>query len=287
MGKHHTMTAMIAGLVVVTAFGVGLPVSAGAEEISTGQPITFYGVEMKREDKITVTEAKNFARSHGQANQVISKSPFVSYEGTGDVILASYGLDRAEQEKLIATIPGKGKILEFQVQPSVLSAKKGIGIYKLPILKGDEWTGGDVWVRAGSNTPQLLTKAAVITSSKPNVANTFRFVGFTEKETGLAYCLDECTRYDLVNGSKTPLPPTNRVDVAGIHTSVDDLLIKQGNSDCKSKMDVDLIQNVDKNGYYRGHCTAKNNQVLEVQLKKASGSWKVLKSAWQQPQMAQ
>jgi hypothetical protein len=277
MGKHQ-ITAIMAGLVIAV-----FAVRAGADEATNGQALTFYGVEMKREDQITLNEAKKFASSHGQANYVISKSPFVSYEGTGDVILASYGLDRAEQEKVATEIPSKGKVIEIQIQPSAVSAKKGVGIYKLPIIRTEDSVGGDVWVRAGSNPPQMLAKAVVINTMKPNVANLFRFVGFTDKEGALAYCLDQCTRYDLVSGIKTPLPPTDKVDVAGIHTSVDELLTKQGDDSCKSKMDVDLIQNVDKNGYYRGQCTTKGNQVLEVRLKKSSGSWKVLNSAWQPP----
>ncbi|HEX5036764.1 MAG TPA: hypothetical protein VFX30_06365 [bacterium] len=279
MGKHQ-ITAVMVGL-MMAVFAV--PAVAG-EEAPTGRPLTFYGVEMKREDKITLNEAKKFARSHGQANYVLSKTPLVSYEGTGDVFLASYGLDRAEQEKAAAEIPGKGKILEIQVLPSAVSAKKDVGIYKLPIVRTEDSIGGDVWVRAGSNTPQMIAKAVLISSTRTDLTNLFRFIGFTDKEGALAYCLDQCVRYDLVNGTKTPLPPANKVDVAGIHTSVDELLTKQGDSVCKSKMNVDTIQNVDKNGYYRGLCTAKGNQVLEVQLKKSSGSWKVLKSTWEQPQ---
>src|SRR5262249_55481620 len=111
----------------------------------------------------------------------------------------------------------------------------------------------------------------------------FKFVGFTDNEGALAYCLDECTRYDLVNGNKTPLAPTNKTDVAGIHTSVDELLTKQGATACKSNMSVDLIQNLDKNGFYRGVCPTKGNEALEVKLKKSSGSWKVVNSPWQEP----
>jgi hypothetical protein len=282
MGKHP-ITAIVAGL-VVAAFGTALAVRAGADEAKPNQALTFYGVEMKRQDNITLKEAKNFARSHGQANYVISKTPLVNYEGTGDVILSSYGLDRAEQEKLAATIPGKGKILEINVLPSVMSTKKGVGVYKLPIVRTEDSIGGDVWVQAGSNPPQMLAKAVMISTTRPRVSNLFKFVGFADNESALAYCLEDCTRFDLVSGNKTPLAPTNKVDAAGIHTSVDDLLGKQGVANCRSQMTVDIIQNVDKNGFYRGFCPTKGDQALEVQLRKSSGSWKVVNSSWLQPQ---
>ena len=83
MGKHK-ITAIMAGLMIAV-----FAACAGAEEATNGQALTFYGVEMKRDNQITLKEAKDFARSHGQANYVISKTPLVSYEGTGDVILAS------------------------------------------------------------------------------------------------------------------------------------------------------------------------------------------------------
>lgn len=270
---------MITGL-LISIFAA----SVGAEEAANSQALTFYGVEMKREDQITLSEAKKFARAHGQANYVISKTPFVSYEGTGDVILASYGLDRADQEKVASEVPGKGKVIEIQILPSAVSPKKGVGIYKLPIVRTEDSIGGDVWVRSGSNTPQMLAKAVMISSTRTDLSNLFRFIGFTDKEGALAYCVEQCVRYDLVNGSRTPLPPTNKVDVAGIHTSVNQLLTKQGEATCKSQMNVDMIKNVEKNGYYRGLCPTKGNQILEVQLKKSSGEWKVLNSSWEQPQ---
>ena len=277
--EKYRVAVVVAGL-IMSLFGATRTIAA---ESSSGQAITFFGVEMKRDDQITLKEAKDFARSHGQANYVISKNPFVNYEGSGDVILSSYGLDRAEQEQIASQIPGKGKVLEISVLPSVLSSKENIGLYKLPIVRTEDFVGGDVWVRSGSNKPQMLAKGIVISTSKSNIANLFKFVGFTDNESALAYCLDECMRYDLANGNKTPLAPAEKVDVAGIHTSVDKLLDKEGAEDCKSQMTVDLIQNVGKNGFYRGVCATKGNQALEVQLRKSSGSWKVTNSSWVQP----
>jgi hypothetical protein len=111
----------------------------------------------------------------------------------------------------------------------------------------------------------------------------FKFVGFSDRESALVYCLDECQRYDLVSGNKTPEKKINSVEAAGIHRSVDGLLTKEGQDACKGNMIGDFIQNAEKSGYYRGICKAKGNQpVLEVRLKRDSGRWQVINHNWQQ-----
>lgn len=282
MGKHQ-ITAMVAGLVLAMAASAAVRAEEAANNTNS-QALTFYGVEMKRDDQITLKEFQKFARSHGQANYVLSESPLISYEGTGDVILSSYGLDKAEQEKIASEIPSKGKVLEIQVSPSALSTKRGVGLYKLPLLSTEDSNGGDVWVKAGNNAPQKVESRVVLNSNKPNVANMFKFLGFTDHEGALAYCLDDCMRYDLVNGNKTPLQKPTNVDAAGIHRSIDGLLGKEGADTCKGKMTNDTIQNAGNNGYYRGVCPTKGNQVLEVQLQKDSGRWKVINSTWEKAQ---
>lgn len=102
----------------------------------------------------------------------------------------------------------------------------------------------------------------------------------------MAYCLDECTRFDLVSGQKTALAATKGEDAAGIRKSIDNLLTREDAEACKNTMSPDQILNVDKEGFYRGVCPAKGNQVLQVQLKKDSGRWKVINSTWQQPMAA-
>jgi hypothetical protein len=281
MGKHP-ITAVVAGL-AIAAFAI----HARAEEPAGQQPITFYGTEMKREDQVSIKEFKNFARSHGQANYVISKSALLDYEGTGDVILADYGLDRATAEKAAAEIPGKAKVLEFRVLPQAVSDKKGVAVFRIPLLATEDSIGGDVWVRTATNPPQRIEQRVVLSSLKPNLANQFKFVGFTDKETGLAYCVEQCTRLDLVSGQKTPLAATKGEDAAGIRRSVDNLLNKEKAGACKNGMSSDEILNVDNQGYYRGICPAKGNEILHVQLKKDSGRWKVLNSDWQTPMIRQ
>lgn len=276
MGKHK-----IAAVAAMAVMFVALSAPGVRAEDQANPLLTFYGVEMKREPEITLKEFKNYTRSHGQANFVVTKSPLLYYEGDGDVILASYELDRDAAQKAADELPGKGKVLELHVNPSAVSVKKGVAVYKLPLLPTENSRMGDVWVRAGTNAPQRIEKGVVLTSTNPNIANLFKFIGYTDKETGLAYCLDECTRLDLVSGQRSPLNPTKGEDAAGIRRSIDNLLTKEDANDCKSKMASDQILNVDKDGYYRGVCPAKGNQVLQVQLKKDSGRWKVINSSWQ------
>jgi len=281
MGKHPITTAIILAAAVAANL---TSVTAMAGDAPEAKPLTFYGAEMKREAQITLKEFNSYARSHGQADFVISKSPFVSYEGDGDVILATIETDQAAAQKVADELPGKGKVLEIQVLPTAVSAKKGVAVYKLPLLVTDDALMGDVWVKAGSNEPKILAKNVVLTSTKPNLANQFKFVGFADRETALAYCLDDCTRYDLVSGQKSALAATKGEDAAGIRRSIDNLLTREDAEACKNKMSSDQILNVDKEGFYRGVCPAKGNQILQVQLKKDSGRWKVINSDWQTTQ---
>ena len=281
MGKQTRI--VLAGLVLSLAGLTGLTTEVRAADVQTAEPLTFYGVEMKRDGEISLKEFKKYARSHGQANFVISKTPFVGYEGTGDVILASYETDRAAAEKLAEEIPGKGKVLEIRVQPFAVSEKRGVAVFKLPVLRTEKSTDGDIWVRAGRNEPQRIEKRVVLGSLEPNISGLFKFVGFSDRESALVYCLDECQRYDLVSGNKTPEKKINSVEAAGIHRSVDGLLTKEGQETCKGKMIGDFIQNADKSGYYRGICNAKATEpVLEVRLKRDSGRWQVINHTWQQ-----
>jgi hypothetical protein len=271
---------------VFAALSLGLAVLAGpgwAAEVQTVEPLTFYGVEMKRDAEISLKEFEKYARSHGQANYVLSRTPFVDYEGTGDVILASYETDRAAAEKLAEEIPGKGHVLEIRVQPVAVSEKRGVAVFKLPLLRTEKSTSGDIWVRAGKNEPQRIEKRVVLGSLEPNISGLFKFVGFSDRESALVYCLDECRRYDLVSGVTSPEKRISGVEAAGIHRSVDNLLAKEGQEACKGKMTGDFIQNADKSGYYRGICPVKGSQpVLEVRLKRDSGRWQVINHAWQQ-----
>lgn len=283
MGKHP-ITAFVAAAAVLAAGAFVSPIHAG--DAPEAAALTFYGAEMKREPEITLKEFNSYARSHGQADFVISKSALVTYEGDGDVILAALETDQAAAQKAADELPGKGKVLAINVLPSALSTKKGVAVYKLPLLVTEDGRMGDVWVKAGSNAPQQIAKNVVLNSTKANVANLFKFVGFADKETALAYCLDDCTRYDLVSGQKSALTATKGEDAAGIRRSIDNLLTKEDAEVCKNKMSSDQILNVDKEGFYRGVCPAKGNQVLQVQLKKDSGRWKIINSDWQKPQAA-
>jgi hypothetical protein len=270
--------AMTAMAMALTLFAAG----ARADEQNSNPLLTFYAVEMKREPQVTLKEFRNYARSHGQANFVVSKSPFVSYEGDGDVIIASYEPTRDAAQKLAEEIPTKGQVLELRLSPSAVSEKKGVAVYKLPLMMTEDAWMGDIWVRAGANPAQRIEKNVVISSTNPNIANLFKFVGYPDKETGVAYCLDECSRLDLVTGNRTPLTATKGEDAAGIRRSIDNLLTKEDAEACKNTM-ADQILNVDKEGYYRGVCPSKGNQVLQVQLKKDSGRWKIINSSWQAP----
>jgi hypothetical protein len=279
MEKRTLIATLFLGLAGVA----GAAMEAQAVQVQTAEPLIFYGVEMKRDDEISLKEFEKYARSHGQANFVVSKTPFVSYEGDGDVILASYETDRAAADRLAEEIPGKGKVLEIRVQPVAVSEKRGVALFKIPVLRTEKSTDGDVWVRAGKNEPQRIEKRVVLGSLEPNISGLFKFVGFSDRESAIVYCLDECQRYDLVSGIKTPEKKINSVEAAGIHRSVDGLLAKEGQEACKGNMIGDFIQNADKSGFYRGICKAKGNQpVLEVRLKRDSGRWQVINHTWQQ-----
>ena len=170
------------------------------------------------------------------------------------------------------------KTLEIHIQPS-LASKRGVGIYKLPLLKTEDSLMGDIWIQAGSNEPQKIESGVVISSKKPNIANLFKLVGFSDKSSWVVYCLDECVRYDLVTGTKTAQPDISGVEASGIRRSIDNLADKD--KDCSKKLTNDFIQNADNNGYYRGICPSKGSQnVLEVRLQRDSGRWKVVNSSW-------
>ncbi len=280
--RKPSIIALVSLGLVLGVCGISAAKSHGSQAAArAATPISFYGVEMKRDDHITFKDFKNYARSHGQANYVVSKSPWIDYEGTGDVILASYGPDIAAANNAVGSIPGGGKVLEIHVKPAIISPNKGVAVYKLPLLPTNDSMMGDVWLLTG-NTPQEIEKGVILSSSVPNISGLLKLVGFTDNEGALVYCKDDCTRYDLVTGAKTPQAAINGVEAAGIHRSVEGLLSKGDVDACKGKMTADFIQNADKNGYYRGFCKAKApTPILEVRLKRDSGRWKVVDSVWQ------
>jgi len=270
-------------LAMIGSFMVSLTASAKSKKdkqtpAASAAPLALYGVEMTRQDAVMLKDFKNYARAHGRAEFVVSKSSKIDYEGTGDVILADYTTDKDAAEKTAAEIPGGAKVLEIRVQPS-LTSKRNVSVYKLPLLKTEDSVLGDIWIQAGSNPPQKIESGVVMSSSKPNIANLFKLVGFSDKGSWLVYCLDECVRYDLVTASKSPQEKINNVEASGIRRSIDNLLDKD--KSCSKKLTFDFMQNADINGYYRGICPAKKtDNVLEVRLKRDSGRWQVVNSSW-------
>lgn len=201
--RDASLGSLYASVFFLIFFLGSLLPSARAARVTTTEPLTFYGVEIRRQPQITIGEFEEFSKKNPQASAVLWRYPRVEYEGSGEVILAGYSPDRREAEGIGKEVPGS-KIIEIGVSPAFTPERRSFAVYLMPQVGGEDGVAGDVWVRVGREPARLVQREVGLgyaDAERNKLA--FKVVKVDKDERGFTYCTEDCFHYDLEEGHAT------------------------------------------------------------------------------------